>query len=372
MGRVERELIADAPCCFIISPDLHRRFIDKGLPQFFAVQPEIELTFSAEQDSGDVSYALDAIAEGRGRAMLRSIANIPQAAYKDDYGGALRSFPQTSASWIPAEDDESFLNRLAAAIDLLQDYPDGKMTLTRAYKQEAAVTTDPFELYVLHAGMNGDYACSHFFCLQAGTFSMGSSPENILEIANETLSVDVVAATCKASSNEGYLSRELFDNPKQIKEHRSSLSNRQNRFRPFCRPGSMIVLSEMQLKRLRNVCHLHSVFTGQLLPGVTMFDLMEDIFPLLGARPKELLNAADSEEAPHRFYGGLIGHVHAGSGGCFLNIRNALIDQDTIHVKVGTGVISESSALVELEETKDKLSGVLESIQMWQENARRK
>lgn len=364
--RVEKFLRKDAPCFFIVSPDIKRRFVDESLPAVLLVQPVVEFTFSPDQGDGQISYARDSVAEQQGSAMLRAYSEKLLAAQPDEYGEP-RPFSDLADGWIPAEDDESFLKRLANAVDVLQDYPDGKMTLTRAYEHRTDVKRSPFNLYELHARINGEYACSHFFCIRQDVFSLGTTPENVLEVSGKVLTVDVVAATCKSSDSNEYLASELYENPKQIKEHLSSLNNRQNRFRAFCRDGSIRVVQDMRIKKLRNVCHLHSVFTGDLLPQVTMFDLMGNIFPLLGARPKELLAVADSEMAPHRYYAGVVGHLHLQTGGCFLNIRNALLKNDVFHVKVGVGLIKESDPYSELLETRDKLTGLLEAIQSWEQ-----
>lgn len=368
--RVERLLRKEAPCFFIVSPDIHRRFIDKSLPQILLVQPIVEFTFSPDQSDGKVTYAQDSASEQQGGVMLRASLEKPLSVQPND-SGEPRSFSELAAGWLPAEDDESFLKRLANSIDVLQNYPHGKMTLTRAYERRLAAKYNPFKLYELHARMNGEYAFSHFFCIRKGVFSLGTTPENVLEIIDQALTVDVVAATCKSSDNDEFLAKELYKNPKQIREHESSLSNRQNRFRPFCKDGSIRVVQEMRIKALRNVCHLHSVFTGELLSHVTIFDLMGNIFPLLGARPRELLAFADSEMEPHRYYGGVVGHLHLKAGGCFLNIRNALLDNDVIYAKVGTGVIRESNSYSELLETRDKLSGLLEAVHLWEQSVPR-
>lgn len=368
--RAEKLLRKDAPCFFIVSPDIHRRFADKSLPGILLVQPVVEFTFSPDQGDGQISYARDSAGEQQGNAMLRTFSEKPLPAELNYYGEP-KPFSELAVGWIPAEDDERFLKRLAGAVNVLRDYPDGKMTLTRAYEYRMAARRSPFNLYELHARMNGEYACSHFFCIRPDVFSLGTTPENVLEVSDEALTVDVVAATCRSSDSDKYLARELYENPKQIKEHLSSLNNRQNRFRAFCRDGSIRVVQDMRIKKLRNVCHLHSVFTGDLLPEVTMFDLMGNIFPLLGARPKELLAIADAEMAPHRYYGGVVGHLHLNIGGCFLNIRNALLNKDVIHVKVGVGLIKESDPYSELLETRDKLSGLLEAIQSWERSVPR-
>lgn len=366
--RVENHVRQDAPCFFVVSPDIHRRFVDRTLPQIVFVQPAIELTFSPARSEGWISYARDVMSEQLGQAMLQaSLANpLP---VRPGATGDRRSFDELAAGWVPAESDESFVGRLTDAVAVLREYPDGKMTLTRAYEHRSDVRRSPFDLYELHARMNGEYACSHFFCVGKDIFSLGVTPENVFELDGSTLTVDVVAATCGAGGGADHLAAELYGNPKEIKEHRSSLGNRQDRFRPFCVDGSIVVTQDMRVKELRNVCHLHSVFTGELSPRVTAFDLMGNIFPLLGARPKELRDLADAEEAPHRYYGGVVGHLHGESAGCFLNIRNALLYDNVIHAKVGVGVIKESNPHRELVETRQKLSGLLEAVQLWERSA---
>jgi anthranilate/para-aminobenzoate synthase component I len=368
--RIEQLLAPDAPCFFVVSPDIERRFADDSLPQVVLVQPAVEFTFSPDRRDGQVSYARDAASEQRGRALLEGRTLDPLPSWPAD-SGAPGPFSELAAGWLPAEEDDHFLARLEQAVAILQDHPDGKMTLTRGYEYRLAAGRSPFALYELHARTNGDYACSHFFCLREGIYSLGTTPENVLEVSGPTLTVDVVAATCKSSDSDAYLAAELYQNPKQLKEHLSSLSNRQDRFRPFCVDGSIRVVQDMRVRSLRNVCHLHSVFTGELLPDVTVFDLMGNIFPLLGARPRHLLPIADAEEAPHRYYGGVVGHTHRDTGGCFLNIRNALLYHDTMHAKVGVGVLKESDPYSELLETRDKLSGLLEAVQLWTRSAPR-
>ena len=361
--QVERLLQPDAPCFFVVSPDLRRRSADPALPLVRAVQPAVEFRFSADEVDGVVGFSADEAAARRGRDMLRSARADPPASPADDVPA---SFTELIDGWVPDEEDGSFLARLTDAVRVLQGHPDGKLTLTRAFTRAVSAASDPFGLYARHARVNGDYACSHYFCLREGAFSVGTTPENVFQIDHGTLTVDVVAATCRYSDDDEYLARELYDNPKQLKEHRSSLVNRQNRFRPFCVDGSIRVVQDMRVKALRNVCHLHSVFAGALRPDVTVFDLVENAFPLLGARPRELLAVADPDLVPHRYYGGVVGRVHGAVGAGFLNIRNALLVDGVAHAKVGVGVLAESDPSSELLETRDKLSGLLDAVAAWQ------
>jgi isochorismate synthase EntC len=361
--QVEKLVSRDAPCFLIASPDIKRRFADPSIPLIYLVQPAIEFTFSPERSEGHVSYACDSAHALRGESMLRAADEEPRSALPNATG-ELRKFSELIADWKPAESDEAFLERLVNAIGVLQDHPSGKLTLTRAYEHSRAGQQNPFGLYELYAGMAGEYACSHFVCIQPGVFSVGVTPENVFEVHGKKLTVDVVAATCRSNQDAAYV-EELTNNAKQLKEHTSSLTNRQRRFMPFCTDDSIHVVQDTRVKKTRNVSHLHSLFTGELLSHVTVFDLMGSLFPLLGARPSELSAISDAEAAPHRYYGGVVGHAHGETGGCFLNIRTALFLDDVIHAKVGVGVLRESDAHSELVETRDKLSGLLEAFQLW-------
>ena len=366
LSQIDQLLEFDTPWFFLLSLDLNRLHRDESLPMMIFVQPVVQLTFSPDRAEGEVSYASEP-ALGREATLL--LERALQAPLPTQRAHDLKpaAFFDLFEGWRPLEEDGWFLKRLDLAVSALESFPDGKMTLTRSYEYPLTAERDPFQLYVTHARMNGEYACSHFFCYGDGIFSVGCSPENVFEVEGDRLIVDVVASTCRSSDDKQYLERELLDSAKQVKEHTSSLTTRKTRYADYCEPGSVHSVDEMQFKRLRNVTHLYSVIHGRLLPDVTLLNILEEIYPtLMGARPRELLPFSDSEVHPHRYYGGIVGHMHGNVGGCFLNLRNALLKNDVIHAKVGVGLISDSVPLDELQETKDKISGLMEAVSLWE------
>jgi len=356
-------LEAGVPYFFIASPDLNRNYADENLPKMVLVQPSLEFTFSPDQSDGYVSYAQTSQMEEYGRDLLRETLRkgVPSSV---DYSGKLLEFSKTAVNWAPDEPDSNFLNRLSDAITILQEFPDGKMMLVRSYEYALREKNDPFKLYEIFAGLSGDYACSHFFCDRNNVFSLGCSPENVFEICGGKLLIDAVASTCKSSDGKR-LAREFYDNPKQIKEHKLSLNRRINRFGAFCKNGAIDLDGYMQAKKLRHVYHLHSTLHGELLPNTTAFDLLEAFFPPLATYPRELTRYADTETSPHRYYGGVVGHSDCTTTGCFMNIRNALLKDNRLYAKVGVGVIKESAPDDELQETKNKISGLMEATYLW-------
>ncbi|WP_164860820.1 chorismate-binding protein [Parasedimentitalea marina] len=358
---VRASVDSEAPCFFLVSPDFKRAFCDVRLPFAVFVQPQLEFRFSVEKPHGEISYTLDVSGMREAQQMLSELVdNIVPLSTATPLTPLL--FAKASADWKRVESDAAFLERLEVGILALQDHPNGKMTMMRSFFRAIPKEIDRFDIFQQHARNNGEYACSHFFCIDETTFSFGCSPENTFEIIGGDLHVDIVASTCKAGQGEAFERRELIDNPKQQKEHLATIESRSARYEPFCDAQRMRLIMPMQIKRLRNVCHLHSLVVGTLRPQITFFDIAPTLFPIMGANPTDLLPLSDSDRSPHRFYGGIIGHWEKGYTGSFLNLRNALVQGDTIHAKVGMGVLRESDAASELAETEDKISGLMEAV----------
>ena len=238
--RAEKLARRDAPAFFLVSADIKRRFADQRIPQIYLVQPSIEFTFSPDQLNGSVTYAEDSVHARQGEEMLRAALAEPLAGRLPHVGG-LRPFSEPERRL----DDRG--NRRCVSGETPERYwpaagvPEWEDDVGHAvaYEREHAGGHDPFGLYELHAGMNGDYVFSHFACIREGVVSVGVTPENVFEVRGRALTVDVVAATCRSGQSDEYVDAELRRNPKQLKEHRMSLTNRQNRFRPVCEEGSI-------------------------------------------------------------------------------------------------------------------------------------
>ncbi|MGG4144238.1 chorismate-binding protein [Paenibacillus algorifonticola] len=365
---IEEKTDTTAPCFFLLSPDIERKHNDPQIPNIILVQPVIEFVFSPEHVDGCLSYAKNNDSKNKGEEILKAFQEKRTHDYKYFIPNQIESYEDIISNWSSKDNDESFLARIEGAIKLLAGFPDGKMCLTRSYQYKLTQKRNAFELYEHYVRFLGDYACSHFFCIQPNYFSLGCTPENVFEINDGNLSADVVAGTCKASLDNEFIENELVSNAKQIKEHSTSLSRRPRRYEQYCVDGSLKLASQFNIKRLRNVFHFHSIINGKLNPDVTAFDIFENIFPLLSCNPKELLPFYDEmEREPHRFYGGIVGRSMRDSSGCFLNLRNALILDDVIYTKVGVGVLPESDAQSELLETKNKISALMESVFLWEQ-----
>ena len=75
------------------------------------------------------------------------------------------------------------------------------------------------------------------------------------------------------------LSRELFTDAKEVKEHALSIWLAQDEMSMFCLPDTVQVFDFMQVKQYRCVQHLSSRVGGQLKSEKTLWDALKVLFP---------------------------------------------------------------------------------------------
>lgn len=325
------------PSFWMISPDLARTAKDHDLPLILCVQPKVEVLVQGFGDHGLLDQPLVAEpAQG-----WRSIS------------------------------DERFLERLARGIAVLQDFPQGKMILTRSYLREIG-ERDPFALFSLFAGSEPASACSHYLRVDDGVASLGCTPENVFEIRDGRVSFDVVAATRGKSADPEIDARwraSLQNDAKEHREHLMAFERYKARMEGLITPGSMDIEFELDILELGNVRHLYSRASGGLRDDWDWRRILADSFPALVSYPDALRPFADTQEEPLRYYGGILGRVSADGkdAAFFLNLRAALAKRGLLYTQGGVGVIAESEPAKELLEVKNKLRGLFRAVAQWEE-----
>lgn len=324
------------PSFWMISPDLGRASHDPDLPLILCVQPELEVSVEGFGSHGRFECALSA---------------------------------EPAGGW-EHEPDKEFLERLANGIAVLQDYPDGKMILTRSYQRDIG-SRDPLSLFRIFAGSEPSSACNHFFRVDAGIASLGCSPENVFEVHEGRLSFDVVAATRGKSDDPATDARwreALRNDPKERREHMMAFDRYRARIDDLIEPGSLNIDFQLEILELGNVRHLYSRASGQLRSEWDWMRILSQSFPALVSYPEALQPLADTQHDPLRYYGGILGRVSAdGKDAAFyLNLRAALAKRNTLYTQGGVGVIAQSEPDKELLEVRNKLRGLFKAVAQWE------
>jgi anthranilate/para-aminobenzoate synthase component I len=274
------------------------------------------------------------------------------------------------ASW-RGETDGEYARRLERAITLTHGRA-GKIIATRGYERDRMRGADPLELARLLGDAEPDAAAVHYVEVPGGPTSMGTSPENVVELHDGVLSVDAVAGTRpsgRTPAADQELEAELLASPKERREHAMAVERARAFAARVCAPDGVRLTFERRVRKLRAVQHLHSRVEGRLLAELDFTALLARCHPPLVSYPDEL---AAEVPAPWqgRYYGGMLGRVAPGAASSFLNLRCVEVDGDVVRTYGGVGVVDGSSVEGELAEVQSKLRTVSDCVERWLQMAR--
>ncbi len=130
-----------------------------------------------------------------------------------------------------------------------------------------------------------------------------------------------------------------------------------------CQVGSVQVPKLFELQSYRAVHHLVSTVTGTLEPDLTPVDLLQRAFPggsITGAPKIRAMQIIEELEHYRRsIYCGSIGYIgYDGSMDSNIAIRSCVAQNNTLYCWAGGGIVADSTAQAEYQETLDKISRI--------------
>ena len=206
-----------------------------------------------------------------------------------------------------------------------------------------------------------------YFLKMGRRFIVGSSPEMLLRITNDCLETFPIAGTRPAAKNTDEnrrLGQELLNDKKEISEHTMLVDLARNDIGKVSKYGSVKVLELMSVKRFSHVQHIVSHVSGDLNDNLDAFDAFRALFPagtVSGApkvRAMQIINELEPE--PRGPYAGAIGYFSC-NGSCdfSITIRSLFLDSKGAYLQAGAGIVFDSAAKNEWNETQHKLQALL-------------
>ena len=133
-----------------------------------------------------------------------------------------------------------------------------------------------------------------------------------------------------------------------------------------CIPGSIQTPKLFELESFENVHHLVSTVTGVIRKNETPVSLLRHCFPggsITGAPKKRAMEIINEIEACKRsVYCGSIGYISiTGKMDTNIAIRTLISDGENLHCWGGGGIVADSNATDEYQETFDKISLLIKS-----------
>lgn len=200
----------------------------------------------------------------------------------------------------------------------------------------------------------------------------GSSPEILTRLEQGVVTVKPLAGTRprgKTAAEDAALVADLLSDPKEIAEHLMLIDLARNDIGRIAQAGSVQVTEKMVVEHFSHVMHITSTVIGQLKPELKALDALSATFPagtLSGAPKVRAMEIIEELETTKRgIYGGAIGYLGwNGNMDMAITIRTAIIKDEVLYTQAGGGIVYDSQAQSEWQETVNKSNAVLRAAEL--------
>ena len=227
-----------------------------------------------------------------------------------------------------------------------------------AYRVLRSINPSPYMYLLTLNDGQGDFAI------------VGSSPEALFTLTRQKAVMHPIAGSRprgETTEIDNALAEELVADSKETAEHLMLVDLARNDLLKVCQSNSVEVTEFMQIRRFSHIMHLVSTVEGQLNSDCNAIDLFRATFPagtLSGAPKPKALEIIEQLETTNRgLFGGVVGYFDfAGNADLAIAIRTAFIRDNIAHVQAGAGIVLDSVAESEREETINKAKATLRAV----------
>jgi len=282
-------------------------------------------------------------------------------------------YPPSLPMPVPSEADYRFGYSEAdfkAAVGRIKDYilAGDAMQVVLSQRMSVALAARPLDVYRALRSLNPS---PYMFFFDFGDFHVvGASPEVLVRVQDGQATVRPIAGTRprgRTVEEDRALEAELKVDPKELAEHLMLIDLGRNDIGRIAEVGSIEVTDQMVIERYSHVMHLVSEVHGRIQPGMSAIDVLKATFPagtLSGApkvRAMEIIN--ELEPVRRGIYAGAVGYLDwHGEADLAIAIRTALVQNGTLHVQAGAGIVADSDPDREWEETLNKGRALIRAV----------
>lgn len=221
----------------------------------------------------------------------------------------------------------------------------------------------------------------YMFYMQDELFTLfGASPESAIKYETQSNQVEIypIAGTRRRGKNsdgsinpdlDSRIELELRGDMKENAEHMMLVDLARNDVARISKPGTRHVADLLKVDRYSHVMHLVSRVVGQLrddLDALHAYQASMNMGTLTGApKVRAMKFIREVEKVRRGSYGGAVGYL-TGDGDldtCIV-IRSAYVENGMASIQAGAGVVFDSIAQAESDETRTKAQAVISAIQI--------
>ena len=196
---------------------------------------------------------------------------------------------------------------------------------------------------------------------------ISSSPERLFSVDGDKVETRPIAGTHPRGIGveDEQLKQDLINHPKERSEHIMLLDLERNDLGRVCEYGSIEVDEVMALETYPYVHHIVSNIKGKLSPLTSIKHLVSALFPggtITGCPKIRCMQIiSELEQEAREAYTGSLGYI-SNNGKIDFNIliRTLIKQEKNLSFRAGAGIVFDSNAQRELEETTHKAQGILQ------------
>jgi anthranilate synthase component 1 len=241
-----------------------------------------------------------------------------------------------------------------------------QVVLSQRFK--ARVSKEPFDIYRTLRGSNPS---PYMFFLKFKEVTLiGSSPEMLVRCEGGTVETRPIAGTRPRGKNESQdrlLEKELLNDEKEKAEHLMLVDLGRNDLGRIAKAGKVRVKEFMRVERYSHVMHLVSDVVGELNQKYDAYDVLRACFPagtVSGSPKVRAMEIIDELENTRRGpYAGCVGYFgFSGNMDTGITLRTIILKDKVAYIQAGAGIVLDSVADKEYNESLNKARALLEAI----------
>ena len=275
-------------------------------------------------------------------------------------------------SYTRSMDDRAFIEMVEKAKRRVEVGDVFQVVVSQRFEMETSATS--LDVYRSLRALNpSPYMYLLNFKDSSGALSVvGSSPEALVRV-NQSKAVlhPIAGSRPRGTSGEedAAMAESLLADKKEQAEHLMLVDLARNDLLKVCSPESVSVSEFMAVERYSHIMHLVSTVEGEISNGASAVDVVRATFPagtLSGApKPMALEVIHELEPINRGLFGGVVGYFDfSGNADLAIAIRTVVLRDGKGFVQAGAGIVLDSIAESENQETLSKASAPIKAIAM--------
>jgi len=241
-----------------------------------------------------------------------------------------------------------------------------QVVLSQRFERE--INKTPLEIYN-HLRLSNPSPFMFYF--NFGDFKiLGSSPEILVRLRNNKVTIRPIAGTRPRGNTKTQdlkYKNDLLKDKKELSEHLMLLDLGRNDVGKVTKINTVKVTESFSVEKYSHVMHIVSNVEGELDKKYSIFETLLSGFPagtVSGAPKIRAMEIIDElEKNKRKLYGGGIGYFTSSKEfDTCIALRTALIKNNKFYVQSGAGIVADSIAEKEYQETVNKAKALMKAV----------